>query len=141
MGRINWARVLLGGIAAGIVINVSEAILNTVIIGERFAARMRELNLDPEGGSLAVWILYGFVLGILAVWLYAAIRPRFGAGPRTALIAGFAVWLITSFLGNVAMLNMGLFPADMTVIGMAVGLVEVLLGTLLGASIYKEDEA
>ncbi|HSE60477.1 MAG TPA: hypothetical protein VLA99_17380 [Nitrospiraceae bacterium] len=32
-----------------------------------------------------------------ALWLYAAIRPRFGAGPKTALYAGLGVWVLGSF--------------------------------------------
>jgi hypothetical protein len=28
------------------------------------------------------------------VWLYAAIRPRFGAGPATAVRAGLAFWIV-----------------------------------------------
>ncbi len=30
--------------------------------------------------------------------LYAAIRPRFGAGPSTAAIAALSVWFLTSWM-------------------------------------------
>src|SRR5207249_3963498 len=39
-----------------------------------------------------MFLAWGFLVGIFAVWLYAAIRPRYGAGPKTALCAGAAVW-------------------------------------------------
>jgi hypothetical protein len=42
-----------------------------------------------------------FVLGILAVWTYAAIRPRFNAGPKTALCAGLAVWAMSYLYAGV----------------------------------------
>jgi hypothetical protein len=32
------------------------------------------------------------------MWLYAAIRPRYGPGPKTAAVAGFALWFIGSGL-------------------------------------------
>ena len=32
-------------------------------------------------------------MGLLLVWLYAAIRPRFGPGPRTATYAALVVWV------------------------------------------------
>ena len=35
-------------------------------------------------------VIVDFILGILTVWVYAAIRPRFGPGPRTALTAALA---------------------------------------------------
>jgi hypothetical protein len=46
-------------------------------------------------GLCAAWsfVLWGFLVGIFAVWLYAAIRPRYGDGPKTALCAGAVVWV------------------------------------------------
>jgi hypothetical protein len=32
MGRISWGRALLGGLAAGVVINLSEALLNALVV-------------------------------------------------------------------------------------------------------------
>lgn len=139
MGRINWGKVLLGGFAAGVVINLSEMVLNTVVLGEQMATEMRAHNLDPEGGSIAVWVFYAFLTGVVTIWLYAAIRPRFGAGPKTALIAAFVVWLLTHFLGNVAMMNIGLVSGRMMGIGTVWGLVELLVAGLVGASLYKEE--
>ncbi|MBA2564176.1 MAG: hypothetical protein H0V09_01980 [Gemmatimonadetes bacterium] len=141
MGRIDWGRVLLGGILAGLVINVSEMILNTVVMGAEFQEAMRARNVDPEGASIGVWIVYAFLLGIVAVTVYAAIRPRFGPGPRTALIAGFLVWVLTSLFSTIAMLNMGLFPGRLLGVGLVWALVELLLATLLGAWVYREAEA
>ena len=47
-------------------------------------------------GGAAAQVLLFVVMGIGLIWLYAAIRPRYGPGPRTAAIAGFVMWLITS---------------------------------------------
>jgi hypothetical protein len=30
----------------------------------------------------------------IAIWLHSAMRPRFGAGPATAIITGVAVWTL-----------------------------------------------
>ncbi len=65
----------------------------------------------PEGGGvILVWMLWGFAWGIAAVWLYAAIRPRYGAGAGTAVRAGLAAWFFSYLLMTVAMTNMGLLP-------------------------------
>jgi hypothetical protein len=140
MGRINWGRVLLGGIVAGLVLNVSEYILNDVVLREDMQAAMAALGRSgPDaGGNVAVWVLYGFVVGIAAVWLYAAIRPRFGPGAGTAVLAGFAVWVLDYLLGTVAMLNLGLFPRGLLMIGLIWGLVEILIATVAGAWVYRE---
>lgn len=34
-------------------------------------------TMPESGGTVMIWILWGFLLGIVAVWLYAAVRPRY----------------------------------------------------------------
>ena len=142
MGRINWGRVFLGGIVAGIVINLSETLLNAVVFKNDMAEAMRALGKNPEammtGSTMAVWILWGFLAGIGVVWGYAAIRPRFGPGAKTAAIAGVAAWFFASFLSSLAMMNMGLFPQRILMIGLVWGLVEWIIAAIAGAWLYKE---
>jgi hypothetical protein len=90
------------------------------------------------GNQIAVFVLWGFVVGIFAIWFYAAIRPRYGAGPKTAVCAGLAVWFLGYLLASVAPIVLDLFPARVMVVGLVVGLVEVLAATLLGARLYQE---
>ncbi|MGH9579875.1 MAG: hypothetical protein ACRD2R_02680, partial [Terriglobales bacterium] len=47
-----------------------------------------------RSGLLAFSVLVNLGMGIWAMWLYAAIRPRYGPGPKTAAIAGFGWWVI-----------------------------------------------
>jgi hypothetical protein len=140
MGRINLSRVILGGIVAGIVINVSEYVLNVPVLGKDIEAAMVALGKHTPMGSstLSVWLAYGLVLGIVAVWLYAAIRPRYGAGPGTAIRAGLFIWLVGYFLVGVGNANMGLFPTRMITIAAVWGLFEIVIATLVGAALYKE---
>ena len=50
-------------------------------------AALGGLGKQMGGGALASFTVWGFLVGIFAVWLYAAIRPRFGALRATALCA------------------------------------------------------
>jgi apolipoprotein N-acyltransferase len=139
MSRINMPRVILGGIVAGIVINVSEAILNLVVLGAEMEAAMARLNLPPiSGQAIAVFVVMGFVVGILTTWLYAAIRPRFGPGPTTALCAGATVWFFAYFYSGLGMVVMGMFTTRLMTIAVAWGLVEILAAAVAGAALYKE---
>src|SRR6266705_759182 len=112
MGRINWGRVFLGGLLAGVVINVGEFLFHAVLFKDQVAEMMRSLGNDPAtvmtGSAVVIWNILGFLTGIAAVWLYAAIRPRFGAGAKTAAIAGVGVWFLGRFLGALGEMNMGL---------------------------------
>lgn len=92
------------------------------------------------GGAFASFTVWGFLVGIFAVWLYAANRPpRFGAGRATALCAAVAVWRLGYLLASFTPFALNLFPAGLLVIGLLVGLVEVSVGTLAGAWIYREQ--
>jgi len=139
MGSINMARVLLGGIAAGVVINIGESILNLVLVGEQLEAQMASMNLPVMGGaSIGVFVVMGFIVGIAMVWLYAAIRPRYGAGPKTALCAGSVVWFFAYLYSGIGMVVMGMFTASLMVVGVLWGLVELLAAALVGAYLYQE---
>ena len=142
MGRVNWAKVFLGGLAAGVIINLGEFLFHAVLFKTQVEEAMRALGKDPatagSGSAMVIWIIMGFLAGIGAVWLYAAIRPRYGAGAKTAVIAGVGVWFFYAFLSSIAMMNMGIFPQNMLVTGLVWGLVELILATLVGAWLYKE---
>lgn len=138
-GKVNWSRVVLGGLVAGLVINVGEFVLNEPILGRQWAEAMEALNQSPPGGSsIAIFVVLSFLLGIASVYLYAAIRPRFGAGAKTAICAGLIVWFFAYFYASAGFLAMGLFPTSLVVIATLWGLVEIPLATLAGASMYKE---
>ena len=141
MGKINTGRLILGGIVAGILVNVSEMVLNTVVLKDQWAAAMKALGKPMTAmapSTLAVWVIWGFVYGLLCVWLYAAIRPRFGPGAGTAAKAGFVAWLLAQILSSTAMWNMGLVPSNLLVTSLIWTLAESIIVTIVGAWLYKE---
>lgn len=142
MSHTNRVRVIFGGLLAGVVINVVEYLTNGVILKGAWGQAMQALGkpTDLSAGAIAVFNLWGFLLGIGAVWIYAAIRPRYGAGRGTAIRAGVAAWALAVFLANLGNYPLGLFPARLLVITAVVALVEIVLGTLAGAWLYKEKE-
>jgi hypothetical protein len=138
MSRINLGRVVLGGLLAGLVVNLGEFLLHEQVIKEGEAAAMAALGKTGPMGALWVWIVFGFVFGIALVWLYAAIRPRFGPGAKTAAIAGVTAWFFGGLMGAVAMGNMGLLPNAVLMISTIWGLVQSILAAILGAWVYQE---
>ena len=139
MSRMNVGRVLLGGVLAGLIVNVGETILNVVVAGAAMEAALAARNLPPVGGSaIGGFVVITFLVGIVTVWLYAAIRPRFGPGPGTAVIAALVVWFFAYVHQSVAMLLMGILPAKVMVLGTVWGLVEIVIGSIAGAWVYKE---
>jgi hypothetical protein len=88
MSKINWGRVFLGGLLAGVVINAFEFVISGILLAPKWNAAMKDLGRQMSSGTVRIFVLYGFLTGFAAIWLYAVARPRFGPGPKTAALTG-----------------------------------------------------
>lgn len=139
MGAINAGRVIGGGLAAGLVINLVEFIMNMFVLADDWSVVYERMGVpEPGGSAVAGFVILGFVLGLLIAWVYAAIRPRFGAGPGTAVKAGLAVWVGAVVVPIVGWLLMGSVPTNLGIISLIYGLVEIVLGALVAGRMYQE---
>ena len=136
---MNYARIILGGLVAGIVLNIGEFLLNDVVLGAQMKAEFARLNLpDPGTPFMVVAVLMTFALGILLVMLYAMIRPRYGPGPKTAICAASIVWFVNCvYCGIIYTLLLG-FAMKFFVIGLVWCFIEYTLAAIAGAWVYKE---
>lgn len=144
MGKINLARVILGGVVAGIVIDVCEGILNGVILKQQWADVFTSLGKTSDTLSvkqIVVFNVWGLVAGIITVWLYAGLRPRYGAGPRTAILAGLTVWALAFGLATAVPVFFHLYPVGLGLTSVALEAVEMILAGLAGGALYKESTA
>ena len=64
MGKINWARVLLGGLLAGLIINIFEYVTNGVVLAADWDAAMKALGRHLSMSAVAVFIVGGFIGGM-----------------------------------------------------------------------------
>ena len=140
MNNINFGRVLIGGLVAGLVLNIGEWLLNAVVL----ASQMKEFSLkhnfppEPAGSAIAVAVGLTFVLGIVLVLGYACIRTRLGPGVKTAIMAGLFAWFGVYFYSGI--IN-GVFlgiPGGTMLMVLIWGLVEYTVGAMAGAWLYKE---
>ena len=139
MGKMNWGRVVLCGFLTGIVWGVLYAIA-LPLVGRDFLTALPGFRGHFPGtsaGMRAIVMMWPLVLGISTMWLYAAIRPRYGPGPKTAALAGFAVWFFGSWVDAV-WAAMGAVPLEALVGPVAASLPIVLVAAVVGAWPYKE---
>jgi hypothetical protein len=137
---MNIRKIVIGGLAAGLLINLSEFVLNGVVLMEQAEVYMAELGLSYASWAMPVYVVMAFVWGFGLVALYAAVRPRFGPGPKTALMVGITFWVFAMFLPAVNMAAVG-FGGGMLGIALAWTLVEACAASLLGARLYAEADA
>jgi len=142
MAGINTGRVVAAGLLAGVVANACDAVWNNIVLKDDMMAMAQRLGLSPADASsfsaAIPWILVDFVLGLVVVFTYAAIRPRFGPGPRTAVVAGLTLFVaITAVVYGFT--SMGLMSPATFVRGSGASLVTTLLASLAGGWAYKES--
>ena len=139
MNNINIGRVVLGGLLAGFILNVSEVLLNDLVLAVQLQEFFERTSIAPPGGSfVAVAVTLTFVMGIVLILVYALIRPRLGPGPKTAVIAGLIMWFAT-YLYSGLVNGIALGGAFKTlVITLVWGLFAYLIAAIAGAWVYKE---
>jgi hypothetical protein len=116
MEGTNWKRVFLGGVVSGIVLNVFHLTILVISSG----------TVDIGTST----IVFYFVTGILAIWLYSAIRPRYGTGTQTAVIAGL-------FIGVLCGLTYFVSAVSASLLALYAAVAMYILATLAGSWIYK----
>jgi len=136
--RINWSRVVFGGVFAGLIINLFQIFWSGIVLGRQWQAAMHSLHRSSPRGAVWIFLLDSFAIGIAAMWLYAAVRTRFGPGPRTAVATGFAYWIIGCALPDIGIAQTGVFPLRLLVLTNLGALGILVLATLVGASFYRE---
>ena len=142
---INMSKVVVGGLAAGVVSNIIAFLAFGVLLGSRMEAEAVAVAPSLQGRSMSSTamvtnVMSSFVTGLLLVWLYAAMRPRFGAGPGTAVRAALVVWLC-GVLFHLDWLLVGMMTTTTYVLASAAALVQVLASAWVGGMLYKEEGA
>ena len=142
MAGVNTGKIVAGGLLAGLVLNIGDFLINAVIMAADFRAGLERLGLDPgvmESSSVALtWIVVDFLLGLLLVWTYAAMRPRFGPGPKTALLAAFPIFAGITLI-MLGLTNMGFFTMGIFVKSTVFSAINTAIGAVAGAWLYREN--
>lgn len=142
---MNTGKVLIGGAVAGVVMNVIDFIVNMFIVGDRMKAETEAFKPGLSDQMMSTntmisYIVMDFALGIALIWTYAAIRPRFGPGIKTATYAALLFWILAGiFLSGY--LHMGMMSTGLWFTFAFLGLVNFLLSAWAGAKFYTEDGA
>ena len=135
---INYLRTVLGGLLASVMLALGGTPLilwmRPTIMAAREAAHMPVVG-QPGILSLVELLLTGF----LVVWLYAAIRPRFGAGIVTAARSGLAMWACSVLTGTIHLINDNFGLPSSLLILIAIGILPAFVAAgIVGAWAYRE---
>src|SRR5690242_11197651 len=93
---MNTPRILVGGLVAGLVMNFGEAALHAGVLGADTETLYKSAGAAFPNPAVTMPLLIGttFLLGIVSIWLHAALLPLFDSRVKTAFIAGLVVWFL-----------------------------------------------
>lgn len=141
MNKIKVNQLLLAGLVTLLVFIAVEFVLESLICKPLFGRVFQEwhdiLNLNTWGtGNIILNLVVALINCTLLTWLYAVLRPMFGVGYRTALVASaFAFLFITAFAVN--SVNLGTYPFRIAIIELGYQVIELPIAILAGARIYE----
>ncbi len=141
--KMNVGKIIAGGLLAGIILIVIN-VLAQLVLAERVWNEMNawvpgsSARLPSGSAAVATGVVLKLVIGVLLVWLYAAIRPRFGPGARTATYAAIVVWILGGILFSDFVLT-GMISGTTYVLLEGFQLAGLLLASVVGARMYSED--
>jgi hypothetical protein len=136
--KMNFKSMLVSGTVTGIVIMLVGGCL-VPIIGNQMDEVLKNRLLPPlSNGAMAYFAFNSIVLGIGVMGFYTLVKSTIKSRLKAILITSLLFWFFTYFLANAALVAYGFMPLGLTVIGTAWGLLELLIGVMIGSKIYKE---
>jgi len=142
MHPVNRSRVLIGGVVGGLVIFGIMGAMNHLFLQRDWSEWMNRmgalLQQQTPQRSMVLWLLQSLIVGVTGVTVYAGVRTRFGAGPRTAIWVGLWVWILVHVSEMYNELAMGVLTRRIIFAECLAGLVATLVGIYVAAAIYRE---
>lgn len=145
MNEIRVKRMLLAGLAtfvAWIVMEILlEGVLGRILFGNLIQEQLLESTHLREWGASnnLVNIFVALLNSTVLIWLYAALRPMYGVGTKTALITS-ALGIVWMWSMTINAINLGLIPTQVGLIEAVFVSVEFPIAMLAGAQIYEGRE-
>lgn len=140
MGTINYARVIVATIVVGILYFIADGVIHGALLSGDYLSTMARLGIESreDPTAYAYFAAFDFGKAFVAVFFYAAARPRFGPGIKTAICAGLFTWLAVEALPAIASMPLPFLDKPHYLKLMALEIVPITLGAILGAWIYRE---
>lgn len=141
MPGINWSRLILGTLVAAIIMFVSDGFIHEMIAKGDWQALYQALGArepEPHGLSMVYFAVFELGRAFTAMMFYVTMRAFFGAGPKTAILAGIVGWIAFSLTGPVQFIPLGFFSNALWLKVGVIQLIVSIIATIAGAALYKD---
>lgn len=142
MTSINFGRLLIGGLIASVLLFLSDGFLHEQVFKQYWEYVYHGVGAKPPESGHAMAMVYFFIFelgrGFGAIFLYALMRPFYGKGPKTAVLAAIAAWLAFSVAAPAEFIPLGFYSRRLWVLVAGAQLVTSIVANLLAAWIYRD---
>lgn len=97
--------------------------------------------LQPDPTAYIYFAVFDLGKGLVALLVYTAARPRFGAGVKTAIWSGLLTWFAVEAIPQISNMPFPFYEKSFYWKWIGLEIVPVVIGAVLGAWIYKEPSS
>ena len=144
MKRINYGRVLVGGLLAGLLLFLADGFIHEKLLHGHWmaalaaAGRSVETQQQEHGGGLAYFAIFELLRGLAMAFVYSVFRTHCGPGPKTAVCSALTVWAIMFPIPLVQEIPLGFRSATMVSLWSLYEIVPSVIAGLVAGALYKE---
>jgi hypothetical protein len=141
MYKINWVRVLVGGLIAAIILFLTDGFFHERVVIADWKAIYDGLGVaEPRHNpaALAYFAIFELGRGMISIYLYALMRSCCGPGPKTAALAGVVAWIAFSVTGPAQFIPLGFYSHALWIKVGAFQLVTSIIAAIAGAALYRD---
>lgn len=139
MGKINFTKVILGGIAAGVAMFIVDGIIHMNMFKSTMDAMTSSgMFKAADASTLVPQFILQVVIGTLGTYTYALARPRLGASYASAIQVAILVGLLIGVHSGGGHMIWMAKDNGMSTIALTSGFLAPAIGTFVGAWIYTD---
>ena len=142
MKRINYGRVLLGGVLAGVLLFMADGFIHSKLLHEHWMAAMkaagRSVEAEEHGSDMLYFAAFELLRGVAIAWIYAVMRAQCGPGPKTAICATLAVWAIMFPIFFLQEVPLGFYSTTLLTLWSLYEIVPSVIAGLVAGALYKD---
>jgi hypothetical protein len=142
MKRINYARVLLGGVVAGVLLFVADGFIHSKLLQEHWMAAVkaagRSVEAEEHGSDMLYFAAFELLRGLALAWVYAVFRTHYGPGPKTAICSALTLWAVMFPIFFLQEVPLGFYSTTLMTLWALYELIPSVVAGLVAGALYKE---
>lgn len=139
MGKINFTKVILGGIAAGVAMFIVDGFIHMGMFkGMMDAMTSSGMFKAADASTLVPQFVLAVIIGTLGTYTYALARPRLGASYASAIQVSILVGLLIGLHSGAGHMIWLAKDSGISTIAFVSGFLAPAIGTFVGAWIYTD---